>query len=119
MALKRNITEEKAIKFALEAIELYKRLIKNNEFVLSKQFLRSATSIGANIMEAQHAQSDRDFLNKMSIALKEARETEYWLELLERSGYLVEENKILISSCKELNRILITIVKKINVKCNM
>src|SRR4051812_27916283 len=71
--------------FSLKIIDLYKELIRRNEYVLSKQLLRSATSIGANVEEANAAQTKRDFITKMSIASKEARETRYWLRLLERS----------------------------------
>src|SRR5215213_989015 len=71
--------------FAIQIIELYKILIEQKEFVLSKQLLRSATSIGANVEEANAAQTKRDFIAKMSIASKEARETRYWLRLLDKS----------------------------------
>jgi four helix bundle protein len=76
--------------FALKIIDLYKHLISKNEYVMSKQILRSGTSIGANIEEAQAAQTKRDFIAKMSIAAKEARETNYWLNLLRDSGYLAD-----------------------------
>jgi four helix bundle protein len=68
--------------FAIEIVTLYKVLAERKEFVLSKQLLRSGTSIGANIRESEHAQSKADFIHKLSIALKEANETEYWLDLL-------------------------------------
>jgi four helix bundle protein len=71
--------------FAIQIIELYKILIEHEEFVLSKQLLRSATSIGANVEEANAAQTKKDFITKMSIASKEARETKYWLRLLDKS----------------------------------
>ena len=84
-----NLIKEKAYSFALEIIELYKySKIEKKEFVLSKQILRSGTSIGANIEEAQAAQSKKDFLSKISIASKEARETLYWLKLLNDSGHI-------------------------------
>ncbi len=84
-----NVIKEKAYNFALEIIELYKYLkIEMKEFVLSKQILRSGTSIGANIEEAQAAQSKKDFLSKISIASKEARETLYWLKLLNDSSHI-------------------------------
>lgn len=76
---------EMSFDFSLQIISLYKKLIENKEYVLSKQLLRSATSIGANVEEAMAAQSRKDFISKMSIASKEARETRYWLRLLEKS----------------------------------
>ena len=80
--------DERAFEFALEIVALYKCLIGNKEYILSKQVLRSGTSIGANVQEAQAAQSKADFISKMAIASKEARETKYWLRLLTKSGYL-------------------------------
>ena len=84
--MKDNNIEAKSFKFSLEIIELYKALNEEKEYILSKQLLRSGTSIGANIVEAEAAQSKADFISKMSIASKEARETEYWLMLLQESG---------------------------------
>lgn len=72
--------------FAIAIIELYKMLVQHNEYVISKQLLRSATSIGANVEEANAAQSKKEFIAKMSIASKEARETRYWLRLLDKSN---------------------------------
>jgi four helix bundle protein len=83
-----NLIKEKSYTFALLIIDLYKFLIKRGEFVLSKQILRSGTSIGANIEEAQASQSRKDFLSKISIASKEARETLYWLKLLKESNLI-------------------------------
>ncbi|MBI4684448.1 MAG: four helix bundle protein [Nitrospirae bacterium] len=74
--------------FALEIIELYKYLTSKNEFIMSKQILRSGTSIGANVEESQAGQTKKDFITKMSISAKEARETHYWINLLKDSGYL-------------------------------
>lgn len=76
---------ELSFRFSIEIIKLYKQLTGQKEFILSKQLLRSATSIGANVEEANAAQSKRDFIAKMSIASKEARETRYWLWLLDQS----------------------------------
>ncbi len=90
----------------------YKILCRNNEFVLSKQLLRSGTAIGALCSEAQHAQSKADFLNKMNIALKEANETTYWLNLLKDTDYLdVDLYEPLIHDCLELVKILTKTVK--------
>jgi four helix bundle protein len=83
--MKENVIKEKSYQFALMVIELSKHLIKGNEFVLSRQLLRSGTSIGANVEEALAGQSRADFLSKMSIASKEAREANYWLRLLRDS----------------------------------
>ena len=86
-----NLIKEKSYSFALLIIDLYKFLIKKGEFVLSKQMLRSGTSIGANIEEAQVSQSRKDFLSKISIASKEARETLYWLRLLKESNLILSK----------------------------
>ncbi len=107
-----NLIERKSYDFALRIIKVYKFLIKNNEFVLSKQILRSRTSIGANVVEAQEAISKKDFRNKMSIALKEAVETRYWLNLLKDSEYLTEiQIKDLVKDLNEIIKILSKIVK--------
>ena len=82
---KENIIIDKTFTFSLAIISLYKKLHNEKEYILSKQLLRSATSIGANVEEASAAQSKKDFINKMSIASKEARETKYWLKLLDKS----------------------------------
>lgn len=99
--------------FSLRVIMVYKQLtIQNREYILSKQILRSGTSIGANISEAKYAQSRKDFIHKMSIALKEASETEYWIRLLMDSEYLDKDVGItLLSKCNELIYILIAIIK--------
>lgn len=108
-----SIIKDRSFQFSLDIINLYKYLKFNqNEFVLSKQLLRSGTSIGANVREALRGQSRPDFLSKMSIALKEAEETQYWLELLIMSNYLTNYNEnSLVIECKELCKILASIVK--------
>ena len=113
-----NLLVEKSKAFALKCIELYKLLLDAREYVLSKQFLRSATSIGANIAEGQYAQSKADFLSKYSIALKEASETLYWLDLLQQAGWLPEsEAKYEIhSDCEELVRLLASSIKTLKEK---
>ena len=84
-----NVLQIKSFSFAVRIINMYKYLIsKKNEFVLSKQLLRSGTSIGANIEEAIGGQSDKDFLHKVSISYKEARECIYWLKLLKETDYI-------------------------------
>ena len=86
--LKENIIVSKSYAFALEIVKLYKTLAEQKEFVLSKQLLRSGTSIGANIHEGIASESKKDFIHKLGIALKEARETSYWLNLLKDSKYI-------------------------------
>ena len=87
-----SITENKSFQFAVRIVNLYKYLTKEkNEYVLSKQLLRSGTSIGANVSEGERAQSKADFYAKMSIALKEAYETDYWLRLMEATQILTQE----------------------------
>lgn len=108
-----NLIVVKSKAFALRSIKLYKFLIEEKrEFVLSKQFLRSATSVGANVREAIRGQSNADFGAKMNIALKEASETEYWIELLHESEYINNEISLeLLNDGQELIRILTAIVK--------
>ena len=103
----------KSFAFALRTIKLYKYLVyEKKEYVLSKQLLRSGTSIGALIREGEHAQSKADFLNKMNVALKEANETQYWIELLRDSSYLSSEESISIyDDATELIKLLASIVK--------
>ena len=111
-----NVVLIKSKAFAVRIVKLYQNLTDiKKEFVLSKQLLSSGTSIGANVREATQAQSRKDFVSKMSIALKEAAESEYWLELLHDTDYLTEsEFSSIISDCIELNRLLISIVKTTN-----
>ena len=112
---KDNLIVDKSKVFALRVIELYKFLTsEKKEFVLSKQLLRSGTSIGANARESIRAQSTADFYAKLTISLKEAEETAYWLELLNESGYIDNDMfKSLYSNCEELIRILVKILKNI------
>lgn len=106
-----NIIVKKSYSFALEIIRVYKMLVEKKEFVLSKQILRSGTSIGANIHEAIAGESKKDFIHKLGIAVKEARETSYWLNLLKDSGYITsDEFDKLINSCAEIIRILNSII---------
>ena len=87
--MKPNIVREKSFSFAVDMINLYKEITTNRmEYVMSKQLMRSATSVGANIREAQSEQSKKDFIHKLSISQKEADESLYWLELLERTEYI-------------------------------
>ncbi len=90
--MKENIIQGKTFRFAVRIIKLYKYLIgEHKEFVLSKQILRSGTSIGANIEESIGGQADKDFLHKVSISYKEARETIYWLKLLKETAYIKQD----------------------------
>ena len=111
--MRENIIVKESKQFAIRTIRLYQHLCGNrHEFVLSKQLLRAGTSIGANVREAIQAQSRNDFLSKMQIALKEACETEYWLELLHETDYLSDkEFESIAADCTKVNKILISIVK--------
>lgn len=108
---KENVIVTKSYAFALQIIDLYKNLIEKKEFVLSKQVLRSGTSIGANIHEGVASESKKDFIHKLGIATKESRETAYWLSLLKDSNY-IEQNKFnnLFNNCQEITRILNSII---------
>ncbi len=108
-----NIVENKSFDFSVRIVNLYKYLTATRqEYVMSKQLLRSGTSIGANISEAQQAQSPMDFLSKMSIALKESYESDYWLRLLRKTEYLNDdEYKSIITDCRNLTKLLVSIVK--------
>ncbi len=103
-----NIIQQKTFAFAIRIVNVYKHLkAEKKEFVLSKQLLRSGTSIGANIEESIGGQSDRDFLSKVSIAYKEARETVYWLKLLQATDYLsLQEAESLLSDAEEMCKII-------------
>ena len=108
-----GITEEKSYAFAVRVVKLCRQLIvTQKEFVLSKQLLRSGTSIGANVREGEDGQSRADFLHKFSIALKEANETSYWLDLLHDTGFINdEEYESIQTDCMELKKLLTSIVK--------
>lgn len=109
----KSLVYQKSFAFAVRIVNLYKYLSDNkNEYVMSKQLLRSGTSIGANIKEALQAQSKKDYLSKMNIALKEASETEYWLNLLIETKYIEQHHSMsILEDCIELNKMLISIVK--------
>ena len=108
-----NAIKDKSKAFAIRAIRLYQYLTENKrEFVLSKQLLRSGTSVGANVREGINAQSKKDFISKMNIALKEAAESEYWLELLYETEYISDkEFNSIYDEAGELNRLLISIIR--------
>ena len=104
---------DKCMDFAIDIVNLYKYLCETKkEYVLSKQLLRSGTSIGANLVEAQSGISKRDFIAKVYISLKETAETEYWLELLYKTDYLtIEEYQSVNDKCKELCKLFNSITK--------
>lgn len=112
--MKEKKINERTFNFSLSIIDIYKFLVyEKKEYVMSKQLLRSGTSIGSNTAEAQAAQSRKDFISKMSIASKEARETNYWLKLLEASDYLDDFKKkdLLMSESIAIMKIITKIVK--------
>ena len=108
-----NAIEEKSFHFAVRIVKLCKYLREDRkEYILSKQLMRSGTSIGANIIESQQAQSRADFISKLNIARKEAVETNYWLRLLQATDYLTDsEYQSIITDCKELEKLLTAILK--------
>lgn len=110
-----SIIKEKSFKFSVRVVNLYKYLLTtHSEYVLSKQILRSGTSIGANVSEAQEAQSDADFIAKLSISLKEARETEYWMNLLHETNFISDKMKNSLAS--DLNEILAILTSSLKTK---
>ena len=114
--MENNVIVDKTKHFALQIIKTYNYLSQNKkEFIMSKQLMRSGTSIGANVREAQRAQSIPDFYSKMNIALKEAEESLYWIELLQESGTIKNESMdSLYSECEEIVRLLVSITKQQN-----
>lgn len=113
-----NVIEQKSFDFAIRIVNLYKYLsAEKREFVLSKQLLRSGTSIGANVSEAERAHSKADFFAKMTIALKEANESYYWIKLLNATEYLTEtEYDSLSNDIDEIISILVSITKTIKMQ---
>ena len=110
--MKDNVVVDKSYGFALYVIKTYKEIVGGyKEFVLSKQFLKCGTSIGANVREAVGGQTKADFIAKMPIAYKEALETEYWISLLRDSEYIDQQAaKILMLECAELSKIISSIL---------
>ncbi|PJA96507.1 MAG: four helix bundle protein [Ignavibacteriales bacterium CG_4_9_14_3_um_filter_34_10] len=110
----KNSVVDKSFKFAIRIIKFYKILIEreNKYYPLFKQLLRSGTSIGANITEAQSAPSKKDFINKLNIGLKEANETKYWIELLKETELINEKEYLsVLNDCTELIKLLTSIIK--------
>ncbi len=116
--MKKSIIYEKSLDFAVRVVNLYKYMTEvNNEYIISKQLLRSGTSIGANVSEALAAESSADFIHKLAISQKEINETLYWLELLKRTDYLSEsQSESIFADCKELRKLITSII--ITVKQN-
>ena len=107
-----GVLEDKTYSFALRIVKAHQYLIDKNEYILSKQLLRSGTSIGANCREATFAQSKQDFVSKLSIALKETNETIYWMELLHDSGYISNDSfKSIHKDGLEILKLLVSIIK--------
>jgi four helix bundle protein len=113
MTMRENVIKNKSFAFALRIVKMYKFLCdKKKEFIMSKQLLRSGTAICALVREAEQAESPADFIHKMAIALKEANETEYWIELLFQSSYLDEtEFSSIKADLTELLKLLTSIIK--------
>ena len=112
--MEESVIVTKSMEFSVRIVKLYKYLVEEKkEYVMSKQLLRSGTSVGANVREGRYAQSRKDFISKMSIALKEAVETEYWLELLERTEYITKEQyESIRKDSSEIAKLLTVTVKK-------
>ncbi|PHQ57155.1 MAG: four helix bundle protein [Lutibacter sp.] len=109
--MKESIIRNKSFQLSLKIIQFYKKLLNEKEFIISRQLLKSATSIGANIEEALAGQSKKDFIAKMSISSKEARETKYWLRLLKESELTLLDVNDELKSIEELIKMLTAIVK--------
>jgi four helix bundle protein len=118
--MKKNIVKDKSFGFAIRIVKLYQFLVSDKkEYVLSKQLLRSGTSVGAMVREAEHAESKKDFIHKMAIAQKEINESLYWLELLKETDYLsLSEFKSLNTDAVEIIKLLTTILKSTKTNIN-
>lgn len=116
--MRENIIKNKSFNFSIRVVKLYQYLVKDKkEFVLSKQFLRSGTSVGAMVREAEHSESKADFIHKMAIAQKEINESIYWLELLFATGYLKEkEFQSMNTDAVEIIKIITSIIKSAKFK---
>lgn len=113
--MSKSLIKEKAFDFALDIIDLFKQLNQKNEFIISRQLMRSGTSIGANIEEGLQGQSKADFISKLSISLKEAFETRYWLELLKYSHLVNINVDSYLNKITEIIRILTSILKSLKI----
>ncbi len=113
MGKKKNVIKDKTFSFGKRIVRMCKYIeAQKKEYVLSKQLKRSGTAPGALVRESEHAESKKDFIHKLSIALKEANETDYWLHLLKEGEYITkEEFESIWKDCEEIIRILVTIIK--------
>ena len=117
MSFENNVVLRKSFEFAIKVVEIGKTLYTNHEYIISKQFIRAGTSIGANITESKRAQTEADFYSKLTIALKEADETQYWLELLFSTKYISQEDYIyLYNDLQEIISLLVSITKTLKEK---
>jgi four helix bundle protein len=118
--MKENIVKNKSFRFAVRIVKLYQYLCEQKkEYVLSKQLLRSGTSVGAMVREAEHAESKNDFKHKMGIAQKEINETIYWLELLEETNYLTKEQfESVNADAVEIIKLITSIIKSTKTNIN-
>ena len=108
----KNLIQQKSFDFAIQIIDVYKELKRAKEYDLAKQLLRSGTAIGAMIMESEHAESRADFIHKLSMALKEANECKYWINILHGPGYIDKKTHTPLSSqIRQILRLLVSIVK--------
>lgn len=116
--MKQNILKEKSFAFAVRIVNLYKYLKKQHgEYIISQQLIRSGTSVGALIREAEHAESTKDFIHKLNVGLKEANESKYWLDLLAATDFLTTDMfDSLNPDCEELLKLLIASVKTSKLK---
>jgi len=110
--MKQNLIQEKSFQFAIHVVKVYQKIVKDKkEYVISKQMLRAGTSVGANVEEAIGGQSEKDFMAKLTIAYKEARETQYWARLLLGTGYLEEEEgRNLLDESESMKKIISSIL---------
>ena len=117
--MRENVIKTKSFGFAVQIVNLYKELIGAKEYILSKQLLRSGTSVGAMVHEAEQAESKADFKHKLAIAQKEINETIYWLELLKESGYLTTDQfQPIHTDAREIIRLLTSIIKTTKANIN-
>jgi four helix bundle protein len=117
--MKKNIIVEKSFAFSLRILKLSEHLISKKEFIISKQLLRCGTSVGANIREAQYAESKRDFIHKLSISLKEANETKYWLDLIYATELIAEKMYLSFNKdCEEILKLLTAIINSSKQRIN-
>lgn len=120
LLMKENIVKNKSFGFAIRIVKLYQYLVtEKKEYVLSKQLLRSGTSVGAMVRESEHAETKKDFIHKMAIAQKEINEAVYWLELLKETDYLIQEEFMSLNSdAIEIIKLITSIIKSTKANIN-